>query len=189
MKREKNKAFEKEYTKPVSRAEYFHGGPFLIYTKTYSLMLRKHLKDNCHDSGVGFLFGELNKSLIGYNEFDLSESNRKKIEKYLFKRFLFIKRNLEDLGFEVNLTNDKADYTFKVKEEATEKFINHSPEIGFYSIPQKIIFMKELGVIEHLRTIDVFKDNRSCLALVLSKLTNEKQTSIELVLRASDNRS
>jgi hypothetical protein len=112
VKREKNKAFEKEYTKPVSRAEYFHGGPFLIYTKTYSLMLRKHLKDNCHDSGVGFLFGELNKSLIGYNEFDLSESNRKKIEKYLFKRFLFIKRNLEDLGFEVNLTNDKADYTF-----------------------------------------------------------------------------
>lgn len=49
--------------------------------------------------------------------------------------------------------------------------------------------MKELGVIEHLRTIDVFKDNRSCLVLVLSKLTNEKQTSIEPVLRGSDNRS
>jgi hypothetical protein len=181
-----NKVFEREYKRAVDDKKYFYGCTVEIYMTTYNSRLRNYINSKTEADELDFLFSELEVGLIHFIGLRIERENLEMIERSLFKRFLFIKRKCCDLDVEIELINNGTDYSYKLKANNLDHLIDYEPEIGFYSLPKKIVLLNELGIIEFLRTKKPFDRNRNALAKVISRLTNERATTVEPSLRGLD---
>lgn len=163
--------------------QYFFGCSFKVYKETYKGRFIEFKKTFFDTEEIDFIIDELNEGIFIHKfmsfdtsyfesfEMQLDASIEKQIQFSLKKRFEFLQQKAKENGYHL-IYNDKKNYTLELikqplepkKEDVLTNYSDSTPK-------QKIIALKELGVIEYLRKTEPFNYNISRLAEVLSLIT------------------
>lgn len=104
------------------------------------------------------------------------EETRAEFHSY-FQKIKFLKFRAAKLGYQVS-TNEDVVFVKQRREEMQILDLSNT------RATEKLVYLQELGVIDHLRKLQPFKHSINKLATVLSAITNEQPTTLQPALNA-----
>ena len=183
-------SFKKEYYKLFQEGKYFKGCPLKLFQDTYDYRLKKFISKNIDGREVDFILKQYTQ-LANYNFFPfLPEKLKENIKISLQKTKEYLITIAADLGYKIVWEEDNNGVKFKYEMiETISSNEVEAIEIIEESAVKKIIYLKELGIIELL--VERSKANSGFstngIAKVLSAITGEKISTLQSALNPIGN--
>lgn len=181
--------FKEEYDEYEEISEYFFGCSFSTYKFTYRRRKEEFLSSFEDYDVYDFLMNEFEQGLFTFNRKYMDPEMTKKIEASLRQRFMFLKEKANEEGYEVKvIENEKVVLT---KVETTTPNTNETeikdelddPDLTGASIPVRLLYLYELGVIDFLKAKHPFVSSCNSLSRALSPILNSQANTINRPLR------
>ena len=200
-------SFFTEYLK-YYKTDYFLGCSFEVYEKTYNQRLKDYLAEFFDADEISFITDELDEGIYNYkfkefnsDSFDgdtiLSyEKLKKQIHHSLKKRLEFLSHKAKENGRDLvyneleNLTTEKEMYSLEpIKHSLETKKEEVLMDYSDSKLTEKIIALREIGVLAFLNAKEPFNTSTNRLAEYLSLCLGEKTTSIQSYINPIINKS
>ena len=169
--------FRKEYDSYNKKDIYFFGCRHSVYERNYPIRLEQFLKEDEEFKDISFVEHELEvEGVLKHNHKYLDQKLEKVIKSSLLSRFEFLREKASEAGYK--LTNKKNDnYNLKPINTKSKEIEDSFPDLSGANRKQKVIYLKELGIIDFLRSCEPFSASTNSLASALSGITGiEKKT-------------
>lgn len=168
-------AFNKDYLRLIKNEEYFFGCPLDVYKKHFEDRMKAYFTASKNSSEVGFILNEFKIGMLDFDHgicpieiVDILDINLKLRYNHLLER-------LTELGYNTEGMLD-IDRTTEPKISPIESEVDLSNS----NYKERVIYLNELGVIQHIRTH--FKKanlSHNQLASLLSAITGVKQGTMQ----------
>ncbi len=181
-----SESFEKEYSNLNLKGQYFPGCRFQVYIDTYHERLLTYINNNVDATEITFLKDELRQNItfvcLDYIPLKILEA----IEHSLELQKHYLEEKIHTLGFkaiydERYYSNPKDSFIVKFEKVSNNEKSNIEI-LESVKATEKIIYLHELGVLDFLKNKSPFNTDTNLLAEVLSKVLEERQTTIQSYL-------
>ena len=179
---ELQEVFETEYKNYISRNIYFFGCPIKVYKELYYKRMHDFFEEKLTFSEKDFIQMEFKEGVLEFDFNFLEDDLQLTIENSLKERYLFLTNQLFLLGFTVIENNGEIEIVpaEKKNENETIDTKDFEDESAMTNGKEKIIYLNELKVIEHLRKeYPILKTSNNKLASLISKITGQKHSTIQ----------
>lgn len=174
--------FETEYKNYISRNIYFFGCPIKVYKEHYYKRMHDFFEEKLTFSEKDFIQMEFKEGVLEFDFNFLEDDLQLTIENSLKERYLFLTNQLFLLGFTVIENNGEIEIVpaEKKNENETINVKDFEDETVMTNGKEKIIYLNELKVIEHLKKeYPILKTSNNKLASLISKITGQKHSTIQ----------
>ena len=174
--------FETEYKNYISRNIYFFGCPIKVYKEHYYKRMHDFFEEKLTFSEKDFIQMEFKEGVLEFDFNFLEDDLQLTIENSLKERYLFLTNQLFLLGFTVIENNGEIEIVpaEKKNENETINVKDFEDETVMTNGKEKIIYLNELKVIEHLKKeYPLLKTSNNKLASLISKITGQKHSTIQ----------
>ena len=179
---ELQEVFETEYKNYISRNIYFFGCPIKVYKELYYKRMHDFFEEKLTFSEKDFIQMEFKEGVLEFDFNFLEDDLQLTIENSLKERYLFLTNQLFLLGFTVIENNGEIEIVpaEKKNENETINVKDFEDETVMTNGKEKIIYLNELKVIEHLKKeYPILKTSNNKLASLISKITGQKHSTIQ----------
>ena len=179
---ELQEVFETEYKNYISRNIYFFGCPIKVYKELYYKRMHDFFEEKLTFSEKDFIQMEFKEGVLEFDFNFLEDDLQLTIENSLKERYLFLTNQLFLLGFTVIENNGEIEIVpaEKKNENETIDTKDFEDESAMTNGKEKIIYLNELKVIEHLKKeYPILKTSNNKLASLISKITGQKHSTIQ----------
>ena len=179
---ELQEVFETEYKNYISRNIYFFGCPIKVYKEHYYKRMHDFFEEKLTFSEKDFIQMEFKEGVLEFDFNFLEDDLQLTIENSLKERYLFLTNQLFLLGFTVIENNGEIEIVpaEKKNENETIDTKDFEDESAMTNGKEKIIYLNELKVIEHLKKeYPLLKTSNNKLASLISKITGQKHSTIQ----------
>jgi|GEM_PF-2984989 len=179
---ELQEVFETEYKNYISRNIYFFGCPIKVYKELYYKRMHDFFEEKLTFSEKDFIQMEFKEGVLEFDFNFLEDDLQLTIENSLKERYLFLTNQLFLLGFTVIENNGEIEIVpaEKKNENETIDTKDFEDESAMTNGKEKIIYLNELKVIEHLKKeYPLLKTSNNKLASLISKITGQKHSTIQ----------
>jgi hypothetical protein len=174
--------FETEYKNYISRNIYFFGCPIKVYKEHYYKRMHDFFEEKLTFNEKDFIQMEFKEGVLEFDFNFLEDDLQLTIENSLKERYLFLINQLSLLGFTVIENNGEIEIVSAEKKNENETIDtkDFEDESAMTNGKEKIIYLNELKVIEHLRKeYPILKTSNNKLASLISKITGQKHSTIQ----------
>lgn len=184
--------FKEEYDEYEENFEYFFGCSLSVYKYTYKRRMEGFLSSFEDYDVYDFLMNEFEQGLFTFNRKYIDPEMTKKIEASLRKRFMFLKEQANEEGYEVKvIENEKViltqldvvtPNTKELETEDDDEYVFDGPDLTGEDLPVRILYLYELGVLDFLISQQPFRSTCFKLSKALSPILNAKPKTINRIL-------
>ena len=185
--------FKEEYDEYEENFEYFFGCSLSVYKYNYKRRMEGFLSSFEDYDVYDFLMNEFEQGLFTFNRKYMDPEMTKKIEASLRKRFMFLKEQANEEGYEVKVIENERVVLNKIETitpntneseiEDDDEYVFDGPDLTGASIPVRLLYLYELGVIDFLKAKHPFISSCNSLSRALSPILNSRVDSINRPLR------
>jgi hypothetical protein len=179
--------FLEEYEDYEDNSIYFFGCSMESYKIRFSYRKTEFIESFPDYDDYDFLMHEFRQGIFTFNRNYMDPKMILKIEASLRKRYIFLKEKAEELGYSVELINNNSVNLISKNKKSDEiDFEEEHEDVGTiktHKAPVKVLFLNELGIIDHLSSHPSLMSSTNALCKVLGHAVGERADTLGRVIR------